>query len=71
MGTLPADAAALYGVWRSMAGDPDAEPLDPFDGSRYGYEKAEGGALLLWRSGPDGESGIEDDIQRHLEPRSP
>lgn len=71
MGTLPADAAALYGVWRSMGGDPEAEPLDPFDGSRYGYDKTEGGAFRLWSSGPDGESGTEDDIERRLEPRSP
>jgi Zn-dependent protease with chaperone function len=68
MGVLPADGAALYGVWRSMGGDPKQEPIDPFDGSRYGYEIVENGAFVLWSSGPDGKNGTEDDIERVCEP---
>jgi Zn-dependent protease with chaperone function len=64
MGVLPADAAALYGAWRSMGGDPEAEPLDPFDGSRYGYGLLESGGFVVWSSGPDGKSGTEDDLER-------
>jgi hypothetical protein len=67
MGVLPADAAALYGAWRSMGGDPEAEPLDPFDGSRYGYGVLESGGFVLWSSGPDGKSGTEDDLERRGE----
>ena len=70
MGTLPADSRALYGVWRSMGGDPDNEPLDPFDGNPYGYALSDAGAYRLWSSGPDGESGTEDDIERPLARRS-
>jgi len=67
MGVLPADDEALYGVWRSTGGDPEHEPVDPFDGSRYGYLVGEDGEFILWSSGPDGKVGTKDDIERLYE----
>ncbi len=59
-GALPADQRALYGLWRSSRGSRPA-PVDPFDGGMYGYA-ARGDRFVAWSSGPDGESGTEDDI---------
>lgn len=60
-GSLPVAAnGTLSAVWKLY--DPaDAEPLDPFDGSPYGYSIS-GDSFLLWSSGPDGKSGTDDDI---------
>ena len=36
-------------------------PTDPFDGALFGYETTDDG-FRLWSSGPDGESGSDDDL---------
>lgn len=62
LGAYPADGEALYGFWRSTR-PATAQPEDPYDGSKYGYAKSEGGGFELWSSGPDAETGTEDDIR--------
>ena len=48
---MPLDAGELYVRWN--AAQPGAsEPLDPFDGTRYGYEPR-GTEFILWSVGPD------------------
>jgi hypothetical protein len=59
-GAFPADYDALVGAWEA-ARDGVRVPVDPFDGKAYGYVVEEG-SFLLWSSGPDGESGTDDDI---------
>lgn len=60
-GALPADVDELYAAWRALRPGVEA-PLDPFDGIQYGYSAA-GGHYSFWSSGPDGESGTDDDIE--------
>jgi Zn-dependent protease with chaperone function len=60
MGKYPADAEALYGMWRSDRSGVD-EPLDPFTNEYYFFEP-DGDQFLLWSSGPDATSGTPDDI---------
>jgi Zn-dependent protease with chaperone function len=48
---LPWDGEELYARWRA-AHPHDREPLDPYDGYRYGYEQ-KGEHFRLWSSGPD------------------
>ena len=58
---LPWDSDELYEAWKAAhPGMP--EPLDPFDGGRYGYRSRDG-HYQLWSSGPDGESGSDDDLR--------
>jgi hypothetical protein len=38
-----------------------SEPIDPFDGSRYGYDQR-GRDFFLWSVGPDLESWTADDL---------
>jgi len=57
-GALPADVDALYEYWRRLyPAAPD--PLDPYDGSAYGYQVEDEG-FLLWSVGPDLESEADD-----------
>lgn len=57
---LPKSAEALYALYQA---ERDAEaPLDPFDGLRFGYER-DGDHFHLWSSGPDQESGTDDDLE--------
>jgi Zn-dependent protease with chaperone function len=60
MGVVPPDAEALYAAWRSLRSG-EEEPLDPFDGSKYGYYVTDDG-FVIWSSGPDGAAETEDDI---------
>ena len=60
-GAVPADVDAVYAAWGLFRrGQP--EPLDPFDGSQYGYAQ-EDDQYVLWSSGPDGKSNTADDIE--------
>ena len=60
IGVVPPDAQALYAAWRTLRPD-EEEPLDPFDGSNYGYYVTDVG-FIIWSSGPDGAAETEDDI---------
>ncbi len=57
---IPVNSEALYELWSASAPE-DPEPLDPFDGLRYGYVAFEG-EYYLYSSGPDGVPGSDDDI---------
>jgi hypothetical protein len=57
---LPTDGRDLYKRW-SQIRRYEMEPIDPFDGGRYGYE-TDGEAFVLWSSGPDADPDTEDDI---------
>jgi hypothetical protein len=46
IGTVPPDVEALYAAWRSLRSG-DEEPVDPFDGSRYGYYVTDD-AFVIW-----------------------
>jgi len=59
-GPLPESVDQVGARWRELRTDPF--PLDPFDGYEYGYYRADG-YYVLWSSGPDGESGTDDDIE--------
>ncbi|HEY4230582.1 MAG TPA: M48 family metallopeptidase [Thermoanaerobaculia bacterium] len=56
----PADADALYGLWRTSRPN-DPEPLDPYTGDDYLYAP-QGNQFLLWSVGPDGANGTADDV---------
>ena len=56
---VPWDSRDLYG--RFNAANSGEEPLDPFDGTRYGYDR-EGREFFLWSVGPDRESWTADDL---------
>jgi Zn-dependent protease with chaperone function len=60
-GLLPEDDEALFAAWEAERGEPF--PPDPFDGAPYGY-RVEDDGYLLWSSGPDRQSGSDDDIAR-------
>ncbi len=57
-GHPPADAATLYGAWRSSRSG-RTEPIDPFDGHWYGYDVSEEG-FHIWSAGPDGDDPADD-----------
>ena len=57
---LPADTRELYARWTAAHPD-EEEPLDPFDGEPYGYERKEG-AYIIWSSGADQEPNTDDDL---------
>jgi len=57
---IPWDSNDLHERWiASKTAGP--EPLDPFDGERYGYEQR-GNSYRLWSVGPDGEAWTGDDL---------
>jgi hypothetical protein len=64
IGVIPPDAQALYAAWRSLRPG-EEEPLDPFDGSNYGYYVTDDG-FVIWSSGPDGAAETEDDILKEF-----
>jgi len=51
----------LYELWAS-AHPGTAEPTDPFDGSRYGYDRSDGD-YRIWSSGPDQKARTNDDVR--------
>jgi Zn-dependent protease with chaperone function len=57
-GAAPGDADALYAHWARLHPG-ESEPLDPFDGERFGYAVEEE-RYLLWSAGPDPESDHDD-----------
>ena len=57
---LPGDYTELSDRWSEVKKDP--MPVDPYDGYEIGYELSDNG-YTLWSSGPDGESGTDDDIE--------
>jgi len=57
---LPWNVAELY--QRYAEANPGVEPLDPYDGTRFGYDHR-GNDFVLFSSGPDGESWTGDDIR--------
>jgi Zn-dependent protease with chaperone function len=57
---VPWDTRDLYG--RFKAANPAVpEPLDPFDGTRYGYDQR-ASEFFIWSVGPDLESWTADDL---------
>ena len=51
----------LYG--RYNAANPGSpEPFDPFDGTRYGYDRQDR-EYFIWSVGPDRESWTADDLR--------
>ena len=68
-GALPEDADVVYDLWPTWYPD-RPEPLDPFDGYRYGYGLTESG-FLIWSSGPDQRGGTEDDLSFEFDRASP
>jgi Zn-dependent protease with chaperone function len=63
---LPIDGRDLYRRWSQMRRY-EFEPIDPFDGGRYGYD-TDGQGFVLWSSGPDAQPDTDDDI--HFDSRS-
>jgi Zn-dependent protease with chaperone function len=61
---LPADTDELYESWERI--NSTEPPLDPFDGLQYGVTR-EGLEFRIWSSGPDGEPGTADDLERVIE----
>jgi Zn-dependent protease with chaperone function len=57
---LPWDSDDLHRRWVA-SNEAGPEPLDPFDGSPYGYEQR-GNIYRLWGVGPDGEAWTDDDL---------
>ena len=59
-GMYPDGVETLYETWH---GDNPGgnEPLDPYDGQRYGYNPGDGG-FTLWSAGPDRQGGTDDDL---------
>lgn len=58
-GNLPEDERALFHAWKSLRGN-RTYPQDPYDGQPYGYDRKDD-SFFLWSSGPDGQSGTDDD----------
>jgi hypothetical protein len=58
---IPWDVDELYALW-ATAHPGTAEPLDPFDGGRYGYDRW-GGDYRIWSSGPDQKPRTTDDVR--------
>ncbi len=58
---LPADVDALETLWQEHHPD-QPWPLDPYDGLGYGYVPIDQSTVRIWSSGPDRESGTEDDV---------
>jgi Zn-dependent protease with chaperone function len=62
---IPVNSRDLWSIWKATyPGEPI--PLDPFDSTRYGYNRTRDG-FVLWSSGPDRESDTEDDIEWRLQ----
>ena len=59
-GRLPENSQAVYSAWRKLRVH-QPEPIDPYDGLRYGYV-AVGAFYYLTSSGLDGLSDTEDDL---------
>ncbi len=59
-GALPENNEALAAVWKNLRPNL-AEPIDPFDGTPYGYHRTEDG-YELWSSGPDAQVDTADDM---------
>jgi Zn-dependent protease with chaperone function len=59
-GAPPESVDEIQGRWSERYGG-EAFPRDPFDGYFYGYTWDDT-TLRLWSSGPDAESGTDDDI---------
>jgi hypothetical protein len=59
-GMYPDGVETLYERWQGNNPAED-EPLDPYDGQRYGYTPRDG-SFTLWSAGPDGEGGTDDDL---------
>ncbi len=59
-GRLPENSEAVYSAWTKLRVH-QPEPIDPFDGLRYGYV-AVGTFYYLTSSGLDGLSDTEDDL---------
>lgn len=59
-GRLPENSQAVYSAWRKLRVN-QPEPIDPYDGLRYGYV-AVGAFYYLTSSGLDGLSDTEDDL---------
>lgn len=57
-GAAPADADVLYAHWTRLHPG-ESEPVDPFDGERFGYAIEEE-RYLLWSAGPDPGSDHDD-----------
>jgi Zn-dependent protease with chaperone function len=57
---LPSDARELYRRWNQMRRY-EFEPIDPFDGTRYGYF-SDDRAYVLWSTGLDAKPDTADDI---------
>jgi len=57
----PWNSRDLYGRFNAAHPGSD-EPLDPFDGTRYGYETQDS-EFFIWSVGPDGESWTADDLR--------
>ncbi len=57
-GVPPTDVEQLYREW-SLLHPEEAEPLDPYDGGRFGYE-VENGEYTIWSSGPDPADTSDD-----------
>ena len=59
-GVWPASPEELYEAWARLRPG-QSEPLDPFDGFRYGYFRSKE-TYQIWSSGPDQEPNTADDI---------
>jgi Zn-dependent protease with chaperone function len=68
-GRVPANPEELYTSWAAIHPD-EAEPLDPYDGARFGYHVADNGEYWIWSVGPDAESD-DDDIYYTSESANP
>lgn len=57
-GRPPADVDELYREWTALHPE-EPEPLDPYDGARFGYE-VENGEYTIWSGGPDSADSGDD-----------
>jgi Zn-dependent protease with chaperone function len=54
----PVDVEQLYQAWSSLHPG-QSEPLDPYDGARFGYH-VENGEYVIWSTGPDPDDQADD-----------
>ena len=58
-GRIPADSEELYATWAAIHPN-ESEPLDPYDGARFGYQVTETGEYWIWSAGPDPNDTADD-----------
>lgn len=58
-GRVQANLEELCATWAAIHPD-TGEPIDPYDGTRFGYQVAETGEYWIWSLGPDSSTEAND-----------